>query len=159
MANEKKVNTGGGAHVDGNLTIRGGSKFVGRDDHSTTINVGNITNSTGVAIGPNAQATVTQASGGDLDQVFAVLLDKVKALPDGPDKGIAQNAVQGLESEARKGERANESTISKWLNFLAQTAPDAWEVAVDTFLHPIKGLSTAFKKIAERAKAGRSAQD
>jgi hypothetical protein len=33
---QNTVNTGGGASIDGNVNVSGGSKFVGRDDHSTT---------------------------------------------------------------------------------------------------------------------------
>lgn len=122
----------------------------------SSIKVGDISNVTGVAIGHGAQATVTQVSSGMRDEIaraFAALTQKANALPEGPEKSVAQSAVKALETEARKGEQADEGNVGKWLNFLAQTAPDIWEVAVDTFLNPVKGLGTAFKKIAERAKA------
>lgn len=120
------------------------------------IEVGNITNATGVAIGPGALASVTQVRNGTSDEVasaFAALRQKVNALPGGPVQVVAKSAIDVLEAEAAKGDRAKESNVSRWLDFLAQAAPDVWEVAVDTFLNPIKGLGTAFKKIAERAKA------
>jgi hypothetical protein len=77
----------------------------------------------------------------------------VQAKPDGPEKTMAQTAVQGLQGEAAKGEQADESKVQKWFTFLAGMAPDIRNVAVDTFTNPIKGLSTVFKKVAERAKA------
>ena len=74
-------------------------------------------------------------------------------MPDGPDKSVAENTIKTLEAEARKGEQASESKVQKWMYFLAETAPDAWEVAVDMFTNPIKGVGTVFKKIADKAKA------
>ncbi len=128
---------------------------------SGNITAGDISGSTGVAIGHGAQATVTQTdsmTNDEIAQAFALLTQKVNTLPDGPDKAVAQSAIQALETEAHKGEQVDESSLHKWLNFLAETAPDVWEVVIDTFLHPIKGLSTIFKKVAERAKAEREAK-
>ena len=128
---------------------------------SNSITTGDITNATGIAIGPGARATVTQVSRGASDEVIAVfntLTARVAALPDSPDRAVALSAVKALEAEAKKGDQADEGNVSRWLKFLAQAAPDIWEVAVDTFHNPIKGLSTVFKKVAERAKAEREAQ-
>lgn len=124
-----------------------------------SIVIGDITNATGVAIGAGAQASVIQARNGMSDEValaFAALLQKVNALPGGLEQVVAKSAVDALAAEATRGDRANESAVSRWLSLLADAAPDIWEVAIDTFLNPIKGLGTAFKKIAERAKAERN---
>jgi hypothetical protein len=43
--------------------------------------------------------------------------------------------------------------VRRWFEFLAETSADAWEVAVNTFISPVAGVGTVFKKIAERAKA------
>ncbi len=147
-------------HSDKASAVRGNSEepMHVSDDH---IEVGDITNATGVAIGHGARATVTQVSSGMSDEVagaFAALMQKVDDLPGNLDKAVAVSAIKVLEAEAAKGEEAEERDVGRWLNFLAQAAPDVWEVAVDTFLNPIKGLGTAFKKIAERAKAERGAK-
>lgn len=123
---------------------------------SGEIHIGDISGGTGFAIGPGAQATVTQTGGATADEIaraFHTLQQKVGALPEGPNKSVAQNAVQALEAEARKGEQATETQVQKWMKFLADTAPDAWEVAVDMFTNPIKGVGTVFKKIADKAKS------
>ncbi len=126
----------------------------GGEPRGDDITVGDISQSTGIAIGRNAHASVT--SGGatpeEIARAFAILRAKVDALPAGPDKQAAQSAVNGLQAEAAKGDQASESNVEKWFRFLAQTAPDAFEVAVATFTNPIAGLGLAFKKIAERAK-------
>jgi hypothetical protein len=143
MTEEKKsqegsrtINTGGGAYVEGGVTTHGGD-FVGRDKivHSGSADIN----------------TVAEA--------FAKLYQAVEQMPDGPDKAVATQAVKALEQEAKKGEEVEESAVRKWLNFLAETAPDAWKVAVDTFTNPIKGLNTAFQLIAQKAKAGKEAKE
>jgi len=70
---------------------------------------------------------------------------------------VARSAVDALYAEAQKGEGADESTARRYLNFLLETAPDAWEVAINTFINPIQGVSTVLQKVASRAKAERGA--
>jgi len=174
VPSSRRIDTGGGAYVEGGVQVSGGD-FVGRDkttvhgdqvygdkvggdkvagDKTTT---GDISG-TGIAVGDHAQITVTQGLGSEeMAKAFEALAQAVAAMPDGPDRGVAQSAVQALQAEAEKGDEAEESTVRRWFDFLAQTAPDAWEVAVETFKNPIKGLSLVFKKVAERAKAEREA--
>ncbi len=87
---------------------------------SEGIHVGDISGGTGFAIGPGAHSIVTQTGGATADEIaqaFSLLQQKVKLLPEGSDKNVAHNAVQALETEARKGERAAESQVQKWMNF------------------------------------------
>ena len=120
-----------------------------------SITVGDISNAKGVAIGHGASASVTEggaASLNEIAQAFAKIAEAVNGMPEGPSKTIAQQAMQGLETEAKKGDQANEKSVGDWFNFLAQAAPDAFEVAIATFANPIAGLGLAFKKIADRAR-------
>ena len=76
---------------------------------SDHITVCDVTQSTGVAIGRGAQATVTQTSGASAEEIakiFATLTAKVNTLPDGPDKSVAASAVQAFQDEAQKGDKA-----------------------------------------------------
>lgn len=119
----------------------------------------NITNSSGVTVGNienivNASTTSLNDES-EIAKVFLALMEKANALANVSDKQDAQNAITALESEAQKSDKADEKKVKKWLYFLAETAPDIGEVAIDTFLNPIKGLSTVFRKVAERAKAER----
>ena len=88
-----------------------------------------------------------------LDKLFADLNQRIEKMEAGFERDIAQKTVQGLKEEAEKGEKADESKVQKMFKSLLNVAPDAWEVAVATFLNPIAGVGMAFKKIAERAKA------
>jgi hypothetical protein len=117
------------------------------------ITMGDVTGSN-IVVGNNNRISVSHgASAEEIAKAFSTLLQAVQAKPDGPEKTMAQTAVQGLQGEAAKGEQADESKVQKWFTFLAGMAPDIRNVAVDTFTNPIKGLSTVFKKVAERAKA------
>lgn len=137
-------------------SIGDGQQFGGSRQYGDSIHVGDIKDSSNVAIGKGNRITVTQGlSAEDLAKAFAPLLQAVQARPESPEKAMAQTAVEGLESEAAKGEDADEGKVQKWVEFLGGMAPDVWEVAVDAFINPVKGLSTVFKKVAERAKAGK----
>ena len=115
-----------------------------------------------IAVGKGAKAIVTDSNQNihnEVNIVFEVIKKEVDSLPEGPDKTIASNAVQALETEALKGDQAEASNVSKWLDFLAKTAPDAFEVAVNTFINPVQGLSTVFQKVAKLAKEELTSQE
>src|SRR5690349_10274697 len=106
------------------------SKAKAREQNN--IIVGDINHATGIAIGSRAEAKVSQVTNlaaDELTRTFAEINAKISLLLDGPDKTIAQSAVQGLEVEAQKGNHANEQNVTNWMNFLAQAAPDAFDVA------------------------------
>ncbi len=146
-----RVESGG---IVAGATIGDAPQIGGQRQYGDTYKVGDIKDSSGVAIGRDNKVTVTHgASAEEIAKAFAILSQAVQAKPESPEKGMAQTAVQGLEEEAMKGEEADESKVQKWISFLGEMAPDIWEVAVDTFTNPIKGVSTVFKKVAERAKA------
>ena len=126
---------------------------------SGNITVGDISNAKGVAVGHGASATVTEGiSGADLAKVFQPILQKVAALPEGPSKEIAQQAVTGLEQEVKKGEAAQEQNVSTWFNFLAQAAPDVWDVAVAALANPIAGVAKVVQLVAKKAKEEKEAK-
>ena len=122
---------------------------------SQNITVGDVSGGTGIAIGPGAQATVTKNINSRDDPItiaFKAIAQANDAMPDGPHKDAAKATIKNLESEARKGDKADESKVNKWINFLAEIAPDVWEVAINTLLNPINGIGTAFIKVAGRAR-------
>lgn len=133
----------------------GGQQHYGDDVKGDKITTGNITNSTGVAIGFGARVNVSQTSGASLAEIalaFTKIMQAVDKLHDKQDKDEAAEFVKKLEAEALRGEQADESKVQRWLNFLAGISEDVWDVAVDTLINPIKGISTVFKKVAQRAK-------
>jgi hypothetical protein len=150
----KKIRMSGGVNIEGNAKI--GGDLVEGDKIDQSITVGDITDSNDIAIGHGARITKTQTTTGaspiEIAQAFALMMEKVSALPEGPDKEKAQSAVEGLRVEAGKGQAAEEKNIREWFSLLAVTSLEACEVALNFFINPIAGVSSVFKKIAERAR-------
>ena len=146
----------------------GGGDFVGRDKHIhgdevhgdkvgwEKITVGDISGSTGVAIGRGAQATVTQGLGGDeLAKLFATVYRRIEARPEDPDVDKAEltNTIQQIQTEVAKGEAANPNKVERWLKTLAGMADDIFEVTVACLASPAAGVATVIRKVVEKAKA------
>ncbi|HQF63928.1 MAG TPA: hypothetical protein PLT26_15615 [Anaerolineaceae bacterium] len=131
----QQIDTGGGAYIGGNVSLGGGT-FIARDQ----------INYAGAA--PSSEMTAA----------FEKLTAAVQALSNPAQQTVAQMAVQNLQTEAAKGDAASEETVKNWFEMLIGMSPDIWDVAVTTFTNPIAGLSLAFKKIAEKAKAERAAK-
>lgn len=134
-------------------SVGDGQQIGGSRQYGHSISVGDVKGSN-IVVGNHNRVSVTHgASAEEIAQAFSTLLQAVQAKAESPEKVMAQTAVQGLEAEASKGEEAQEGNVQKWFEILGNMAPDIWEVAVDTFTNPVKGLSTVFKKVAERARA------
>ena len=134
-------------------SIGNAQQIGGQRQYGDNISMGDVTGSN-IVVGNNNRVSLTHgASMEDFVKVFALITEKIGAMPDGPKKKMAETAVQGLEEEAAKGDDADETKVKEWMNFLAETASDAFDVAVASFTNPIAGLSMVFKKVAERAKA------
>jgi glutamyl-tRNA reductase len=114
--------------------------------NTESINISSINDINELAI---AQS---DSSADNVIKAFEIISEKVATFPDGPKKEMAQATIDRLKEEAKKGNKADESKVAEWMSFLAQTVPDAFDVAVATFANPILGLGTAFKKIADKAR-------
>ena len=129
----------------------GGDKVAG--DKITT---GNITGSSGIAIGRGARATVTTGlSGNEAAQLFQAIYAQIQARPADPsvEKGEIQEKVTQIEQEAKTGAQANEGKLGRWLRELAGMAPDIFDVTVACLTNPVAGFAEVVKKIAAKAKA------
>src|SRR5512146_3309040 len=113
------------------------------DRQAENITIGDISGGVGIAIGTGAQAVVSQSRGIEGDEIahaFSALEKALATMPDSPRKEAASGAVKALETEARKADKADATQARKWLDFLIEMAPDVGEVAIDTFINPIKGV-------------------
>jgi hypothetical protein len=141
--------------VIGSQVQVGGNRYQSHGDivQGDKIMTGDISDSIGLAIGRDLEVNLTQgASAEEIAKMFASLLNAIQSMPESPQKTGAASAVKELAVEAGKGEQAEESIVRKWFSFLAQTAPDILDVAMETFANPIKGVSMVFKKVADRAR-------
>lgn len=138
-----------------------GQTFVGgQHDHGDNvggdkITVGDISDSTGLAIGSGASATVTQ--GLDADEIaalFAPIHQKIADLPDDPDvdKEELTETVQKIEKEVAKGEEASPKRVERWLKTIVLMSEDIFEVATATLINPAAGVATVIKKVAAKAR-------
>jgi len=131
QAERTTVDTGGGALVYGNVET--GRDFVGRDQ-----------------IG----ATTTGMTGADAAALFGAIYRQIDARPDTTpeDRKEMADIVRKVEGEAGKGDDADEGRLLRWLRFLADMAPDIWDVTVATLANPAVGVATVIQKVAARAR-------
>jgi hypothetical protein len=129
---KQTVQTGGGAYIAGPVNT-GGGNFVGGDN----ISVGNISGSTGVAIGRNAQSTVTYGmSSADVAYLFQPVLNAIRnAQPDQRDQ--AQQKLEELQGEVSKGKGANDKLVARLIDGLVELVPGAVGALVSTFASPV----------------------
>jgi hypothetical protein len=93
---------------------------------------------------------------GSIAAAFARLYEAVNESPaTAAQKAVAQQAVEKLEQEAQKGETAAAAEAGQWFDVLITMLPDSGEVAIDTFLNLIQGVSTVFRKVAAKAQEQR----
>ena len=129
---DRHIDTAGGTYIGGNVTA--GGDFVGRDrlSHHTQITTGDISGS-GIAIGPNARATVHQGlNSDDLDRLFLPLRMAIQSVPASQRHEAAQK-VEALQAELAQGDKADDEQVATLLDEVAQLAPDAIQSLVGLF--------------------------
>ena len=91
----------------------------------------------------------------ELEKLFKRAHKKIKTRPEDPKvaKEKLENQVKKIETEAAKGETADQTKLERWLKILAKMAPDIVEVMAASLAGPVAGFTVVFKKIVERAKA------
>lgn len=141
------IHTGGGAYIAGGVTVSGGD-FVGWDKIAgdvvhgdkvggDKITVGNISGSSGIAIGRRAQASVTGSlSAQDLHQLFAPLMQAVQAAPSDV-RHPAEEKVAALEQEVAKAGQADDYRMAKLIDGLIEWVPGAASAVIFMFASPV----------------------
>jgi hypothetical protein len=116
-----------------------GDKVTGDKIGGDKITVGDISGSTGLAIGRGAQASVTQGiSAAELEKLFTPLLAAVHQAP--PEKQVeAQQKAEALKTELAKGDQADDSVVGKLVDGLVSLVPGAVEAVVSLFATPVLG--------------------
>jgi hypothetical protein len=143
-----QINTGGGAHIGGNVDVQNGN-FTGRDSVTITGD-GNV-------VGDHSQATVVRQEGlgsGELAALFEGVYRAIEVRPPDADleKEEAVEVVEKIEAEAAKGEAANPRKVERWLRTLAMMGDDIVDVTTACLLNPVAGVATVIKKIAAKAR-------
>ncbi|HSH14234.1 MAG TPA: hypothetical protein VLA15_10805 [Desulfurivibrionaceae bacterium] len=127
----RKIDTGGGAYIEGKVDT-GGGDFVGRDQ--------------------------TKSSGLDAAEVARLFKGiqaaiEAKAELSPTEKADLKAEVEEVKTEAEKGAQANESFLTRRLRNIQRMAPDILDVVLATLANPVAGFASAVRKIAEKMKA------
>jgi len=149
------IRSAGDVQIGGDLTGRDRITTTTTTHTGDTITVGDISGSSGIAIGRGASATVTTGAG-DLAAAFAMIYQSIQARPADPavDKDEIVEAVQRIEKEAGKGAAAEPGKLERWAKNIAGMAPDILEVMAAAFAGPATAAGTILKKVIERARSG-----
>jgi hypothetical protein len=136
-----------------------GDKVSGDKVGGDKISVGNISGSTGVAIGRGASANVNIQQGmppEQLNALFAPLLAQVQQAPP-EQQPVVEEKVQQLKEEAAKGEKAEDETVANLIQDIADILPDAVEAITGIFTNTIvsKSAGAATKFILGRLRRNR----
>jgi hypothetical protein len=127
---KRAINTGGGAYIEGSVST-GGGDFVGRD-----------------------QVKTSGLSAADVAKLFEPIYARIEARPNtsSEDKADLKTDVQELQVEVTKGDKADESFLSRRLRNIQRMAPDILEVVTATLTNPLTGFSSVVTKVAQRMK-------
>ena len=126
-----------GGSVGGSVVTGDHAVLTGGGDH---IQVGDISGSSGVAIGRYASATGQQ--GVDpvaLEKLFVPLLQAVVQAAPPEQKPAVAGKVQELKAEAAKGKEANDNRLATLVDGLLTLVPGAVSAVVSAFASPILG--------------------
>ena len=106
----------------------------------TEIATGNVSG-TGIAIGPGAQASVTQGiPPQQLSDLFAPLLAAIKQAGSAPAaQAAAVEKVEQLKTEVAKGKEADDPKLGKIVDGIVDLVPAAVGAVVSMFATPLLG--------------------
>lgn len=135
---EKSTEDSAHIHIDGN--VGAGSAIGGGTVHAQNIAGRDIHLGTDTKDVVDAFLRIYQA------------VDDKQFVSEGQASNVRE-AVELIEEENAKGEKANEKVVKLSFQTLAQMAPDILDVVVATLVSPITGISAVVKKIAEKAKS------
>jgi hypothetical protein len=151
--NEGNINVSVGGNVSGSINAAKRDLHIVQGDQIT---VGNITGSTGVAIGKASKATVTQSVDPEvMKQIFAQILDRLDTLQghDKDDIADAQETVREIQEKVlAEGEKVEEAWLAKRFRNIARMGPDILDVVTAALVNPAAGVAMTVKKIAEKAR-------
>jgi hypothetical protein len=131
------INTGGGTYVAGDQSIQGdvvhGDKVGGDKVGGDKISVGNISGSSGVAIGRGASANVVTQQGGEAEiaQLFAPLQTIVAQ-----QNSAFSGKVNALKTEISAGSQANDNEVAGLVADIAEGVPAAKSALATLFQNP-----------------------
>lgn len=147
-------------HIHGDLITAGGDVIKSQGDviqaQGDVTKVGDITDSAGIAVGTAAQSTASEHAHAPnaMGSIFVTMHQMLAAKPDSPSKQTALHALQKLQAEACRGNRAERAAVAEWWGCLQTATPDVSQLAVQLLRTPIAGLSPVFQDVAGSLQGG-----
>jgi hypothetical protein len=140
--------------VDNLMKAGSPTQTSGRITSGDTITVGNVTNST-AAIGRHAQVIRIENY---QEALFEMVHQRIAERPEEPhvDKAEITTAVNTIQEELVKGEDASPTKIERWLNILAEMAPDILDVVLAALVNPPQAVAVVLRKVTDKARRGAS---
>jgi hypothetical protein len=143
---QRKVDTGGGAYVEGDITVSNGDLVFGRKT---------VTQRAGRDI--IGRDKITHASGSP-EQMQALLarFDQIQARIDAlaarpaVDQDEVRTLVEQIEAESQQGDEADPDRLERWLTALGDAAEDIFEVTAAALVNPAFGVAQAVRRVAQR---------
>jgi hypothetical protein len=128
------------------------AKTVGGDQQK----IGNVSGGAIVVQGRNSTVTIYQGiQGSELAPLFDKVYKSIESLPEAKPaekQEIAETAKRIEMEVAEQGEKANQSSLQRWMDNIQQMAPDIVDVILASLGGPISAATAVLKKIAERSK-------
>ncbi len=126
----------------------------GSQARNGNIDISGTVDANQTVIGHGNKVTYSEVSG----NTFAPVREAIERRPEDPkvDKEELTATVDRIEKEAAKGAEADESKLDRWIGFVADMAPDVWDVLIATLTNPIAGLGMVARKVAIRSKEARA---
>ena len=114
------------------------------------ITIGDIHDSTGVAIGRDASAAVTEAAAPD--GPLAAVYRQIAASAAAPaEKDFATKLTTRIEAEVARGAAADGGRIAAWLGALGADAPEIRAAVIACLLDPASALPPALRAVVTQA--------
>lgn len=149
---KNQMNLTGDANIEHFGDEYRGDVYHGDVTKGDEITVGNISGSSGVAIGRGASASVQiqqGLNGNELEALFAPLF---RGVAQQDETAVAQ--VQALQVEVARGEAANDEKVADLITSIAETAPTVVETIVGLFSNTVaaKAAGGATKYVLKRLR-------
>jgi hypothetical protein len=147
--NETRFSISIGGNVGRDVNISEGDII-----HGDKIDVGPVTDSTGIAIGRDSQVTIENQPA-ITTNVFAQARSAIDDL-DLPavEQADARHAVDQLERQAGE-EQPHQDRVDRYLDILAEIAPQVIEVIINAIANPGALIGSGFKLAVETWRAAR----
>jgi hypothetical protein len=144
------VDTGSGNFIGRDLSVAG-DQVGGDKAGGDRITTGNISGSTGIALGRDARALVTQTA---VDTLFETISQAIAVRPEDPDIDkieITEN-VEAIRREITNGVGPNAKKIARWLKNMADIARDIFRLTVDGLADPQLNLPPEVRETIAQAR-------